>query len=803
MALSSANNVISATHRPEMGRDARDSETRDGIRMSATTDPRLGNLPHEITSFVGRRVEVAETKRLLSLSRLTTVTGEGGVGKSRLALRVAVQVRRAFEGGVWWVELSQHRTSSSIVSAISEAIGLVSTTEESEGKLVDYLSDRSVLLVLDCCEASVDSLSELCVALLKRCPFLRILTTSRQTLGIVGEAVLAVPALAVPRPDQVTVLDGLPQYDAVTLFAERAATVVPDFEVNETNQSAVAQICITLEGLPLAIESAATRLRVMSAEQILRRLSDRLRLLSLGNRGGPARHQTLRSCVDWSFELCSTAEQALWSRLAIFEGSFDLDAAESICSDFAAKKELVDLITGLVDKSILSRDATGPVVRYRLSETLRDYGKRRIQGARAWDSLSRRHRDWFLRLALRAAADWGGPNHGYWCETIVAENQNLCVALDSFINDDANVGRKAGLQLISVLCPFWCARGLFTEVRRWIDKALTKAVNADEDRARALCAATTTAAVQGDRAGVVRYTDQLRAFDCKKLDPDGRSYILYASGCRALVDGQFLVAQAQFKEAIACPRQRMDLATSMWSLLGIAISSGLTGDTARLQPVLVDATRNLAGVSTDMCKGWMLWIAGFVSFHQGDLVAADRMIKDALRFDNCGHDLFFVSGCLEVAAWIATGQQQSRRAALLMGAASMTTGLSPSPIQRLPQHESSEQQIHRALGDKAAKAALADGRRESLDSAIAFACSDVRPRRSTPSRLGTELTQREYEVAALISKGMTNREIASALVVAQRTAQGHVERVLSKLGFSSRSQIAAWIVERENQLALA
>lgn len=326
------------------------------------------------------------------------------MGKSRIAQQVAGQVARAFDDGVWLVELSGHREKSAIVLAVADIFGLVLAADTAEAELIDHLFDRRVLLVFDCCEASVVAISELCVVLLKRCPHLRILTTSRQTLGIVGEGVLAILPLPTPREDHGTVLRGLFQYDAVRLFVERAATVMPDFEITASNQSAVAQICNTLEGLPLAIESAAGRLRVMTAEQILQRLTGRYRLMSLGNRAGPARHQTLSTCPGWSFDPCFASEQALWSRLAIFEGSFDLDAAESICSTIVLQQELVDLIAGLVEKSIVIPDVEGRVARYRLSETSRQYVMDRFGDDQTWDSLSRRHRDWFL-VSTRNATD--------------------------------------------------------------------------------------------------------------------------------------------------------------------------------------------------------------------------------------------------------------------------------------------------------------------------------------------------------------------------------------------------------------
>ena len=340
----------------------------------------VGTLPLALTSFVGRRNEVTETKNLLSISRLVTLTGIGGVGKTRLAVRVAADVRRGLGDGVRWVELGELQDGSLVVGMVAAALGLRDrSARRLDDVVAEFLIPRHLLLVLDNCEQVVDAAAALVGMLLRTCPELRILTTSREPLTLGGEAVLRVPPLTVPDPDREPSLRGLPRYDAVTLFAQRAAAAVPGFELTEDNRVTVARICRQLDGLPLPIELAAARLRAMSPEQILERLTDRYTLLTLGSRGAPTRQQTLRLSIDWSHDLCTPREQQLWARLSVFAGSFELDAAEEICGEGVAAGDLLDAVTSLVDKSILSREDAGPVVRFRMLETLRDYGRERSE----------------------------------------------------------------------------------------------------------------------------------------------------------------------------------------------------------------------------------------------------------------------------------------------------------------------------------------------------------------------------------------------------------------------------------------
>ncbi|RYH60654.1 MAG: LuxR family transcriptional regulator, partial [Alcaligenaceae bacterium] len=755
---------------------------------------------HESTSFVGRRREIIETKRLLSSARLMTLTGTGGVGKTRLALRVAGDVARAFVDGVWLVDISELRDADALATTISDAIGLHSPSDRSDVRLTEYLAERTSLLVLDCCERLIVPISVLCTHLLRRCPNLRIIATSRQALGIAGEAVFAVPPLTTPNSDRSPVLQGLSHYDAVSLFADRAATVVPEFGLTESNHLAVAQICSRLEGIPLAIESAAIRMRVMSADQILQKLSDRYCLLTVGPRSAPSRHQSLRSCTEWSFGLCSTSEQALWSRLSVFEGSFDLDAAESICAGYLAKEEVLDVLASLIDKSILIRETDGAAVRYRLLDTLRDYVKERMHPG-LWASLRRRHRDCFLQLATRARREWGGPRQVEWDDKVWSEYLNISAALQFCTGNDDRNGAAAGLQLVTSLYPFWCARGMLTDARRWLRRVLDRAEPSAAGRIEALCAATTAAALQGDMQAGLEFAEELLVLGAGNDNPCVRPYISYVAGCRSLLHGRVQSAQSCFEDADMSFREQGDLFWNVWSVFGVAVSRGFAGDIERVHSCLFENAACATTADTSSTMGWISWIAGFANFQRGDLTRAEHTVKEGLRFTQTMNDQFGASGCLELSSWIAAQRQQARRAAVLMGAAGKAAS---TAAQLLPQHAHFEQQVRRALGEHEFITALSRGRNATFEEAVAYALGEATPSSSSSQcPYETALTRRERQVAELISRGMTNREIASKLVIAQRTAQGHVEHILHKLGFTSRCQIAAWVVERQKPPALA
>jgi len=462
-----------------------------------------GYLPAELTSFVGRRGELAEDKRLLAGSRLVTLTGIGGVGKTRLALRAAAGLRRAFRDGVWLVQLDQLRDQALVAQAVAVALGLQDRADYAPAaSLAEYLAGRQLLLVLDNCEHLVDAAAKLADLLLRAAAGLRVLATSRESLNITGETVLAVPPLRAPKAGRRLTVAELARFPAVGLFAERAAQMVPGFALTEANVAAVAGICRRLEGLPLAIELAAARVAVLSPEQIDARLGDRLGLLTRGGRTRPARQQTLRASIEWSYELCSPAERLLWARLSVFNGGCELDAAEGICADHRlAAGEVLDLLAALAGKSILIAAHRKGGVRYRLPETLREFGQERLQESGEYTALRRRHRDWHEQLARKVDTDWLSPQIADWTTRLHREHCNVNAAQDFC---QAEPGEdEAGLRIaLHVWLFYYWNAGHVSEGRYRLGQALARAREPTARRAQGLLLASFLAAVSGDRGAV-------------------------------------------------------------------------------------------------------------------------------------------------------------------------------------------------------------------------------------------------------------------------------------------------------------
>ena len=550
--------------------------------MSTATSSRgsLGNLPAEVTSFIGRRHEVSGVRRLLATSRLVTLTGPGGVGKTRLAQRVSLEMRRAFPDGVWLVELAELRDPALVAVTVAEALGVRegSVSPDAPG-LATFLMDQQALLVLDNCEQIVGACADLAETLLRTCPELRILVTSRQALRIAGEATLTVQPLPVPDPETTTTLDDLGRYESATLLIDRATAVLPGFTLTEQNAATVARLCHALEGIPLAIELAAARLRVLSLEQILDRLTDRYRLLTTGTRNAPARQQTLRALIDWSWDLCSEPERTLWARLSVFSGGLELDTAEAVCSggDLSAES-ILDLIASLVDKSVLMRTGDGERVRYRLLEVIREYGAARLADAGEQEELGRRHCEWYARLAARGDAHWVSPDQAGMMQRLRHEQSNLRVALEYAVTAGPP---ELALRFAADLESHWFVRGFLSEGRHWLDRALAMPAPQHWTRVKALRVAAWIAVVQGDRSRAETLLAEARALN-EMLPPSvERAYIPVVQGNIAMFSGDHEAALPLFEEALARFRASGARSGEMWTLAALGLTRGLAYEPSR------------------------------------------------------------------------------------------------------------------------------------------------------------------------------------------------------------------------------
>jgi predicted ATPase/DNA-binding NarL/FixJ family response regulator len=760
-----------------------------------------------VTSFVGREREVAEVKRCLSAGRLVTLTGPGGVGKTRLAVRVAAERRRAFRGGVWLVDLTDLRDPQLLARMIAAAVGL----REQPGRpplttLVDWLGAERVLLILDNCEHLLDACADITTGLLRACPGLQILATSREPLNVAGEMTLTVPPLSLPDLGALPPAAALTRYGAVSLFVDRAVAAAPGFRLTEENRATVAKIAHRLDGLPLAIELAAVRLRVLTAEQLLERLADRYRVLAPALRGGPEHQLALRASIDWSFRLCTAQEQRLWARLAVFSGGFELDAIEAICSDEAVATEAVlDLVAGLIDKSILICEEYRFGLRYRMLESFREYAVEKLAEHQETAVLARRHRDWHEQLVQRVNAEWISPRQEYWLERLPREHPNLRAALDDCRT--APDGAEAALRILIAIPPAYLwARDLLGETRRWLDQTLPRSTEPSPLRARALLLAAQLAIAQGDLDAAQGSLAEGRELAQQLADPAALALAGYASANTAMYTGDLTAALRFFAEALTASASLPTVNQRLDVLLALAIAAGLAEDQEQVVACHEQIVALTEPIGERFNRSNSLWALGLAASRQGDHSRAAQLQQRALRLKWEIDDRLGAALSMEALAQAAV--EDPERAAILLGVAE-TLWLAGG-TQREAQahlvgyHDECVQRTRRALGAAAYEKIFRRGLGLPADEGVAFALGVISPAREPdrapvppPDATGpTTLTPRERQVAELIGQGLSNKDIAGALVIAQRTAEGHVENILAKLGFKSRSQVASWVAQQ-------
>lgn len=759
---------------------------------------RRGDLPAELTSFVGRRAELATAKRLIGESRLVTLTGAGGVGKTRLAVRLASQLGRAFEDGVWLVDLAIVSDSGLVASRVASALGLRDESNRSSASvLIEYLAGRRLLLVLDNCEHVLDSCAVLAETLLRRVPGLRIVATSRQALGVAGERALLVPPLAVPDAGQHPPSpEALVGYDAVALFVERARACAPSFGLTADNTEAVSRLVVRLDGIPLALELAAARLRALSPEQIVSRLDEGYRLLNSGSRTGPAHQRGLRALIDWSFELCTREERALWARLSVFPWDLDVDAAEAICAgDAIAPESVLDALAGLVDKSILIAADDSVRVRYRLPETLREYGRSWLAQWGEQETFQRRHYDYYRGLASQAGQEWFGRQQLQWANWLHREHLNVLAALDYGQAELRAAG--AGLEVLPALSIYWSLAGPLAEWRRVLERAL--AAHSEPSRARALVTslATWLAVNQGDLITAEAVGEESRRLARRFDDPASYGFTTLFLGQARLSGGDVAAAGALFVEALETAGGPQ-VTAGAWR--GLAQVAAHGGD--------VDLAKARMGDCIAICQAhgehWeraiALWDWAVLAWRQGDSAQATESARDSLRLRAKFLNRLGIAQCLEVLAWTAADESAYERSAVLLGAAEEVRHAAGAALfpDLTEFHRHCEAKARGSLGERTFSSATRRGGNMTVTDLMAYALGEQL--KVVESSLAEEatLTRREREIAELVAQGLSNREIASRLVIAQRTAEGHVEHILAKLGFNSRAKIAAWVAGRPN-----
>lgn len=756
-------------------------------------------LPAEVTSFVGRRRELAELKRLLGTSHVVTVIGVGGVGKTRLALRAAEEMRRSFPGGVRLVELAALEDPALLVQAVAGALRVNEhSTRPLLDTLIEHLRGRQTLIVLDNCEHVRAECAVLVDTLVRALPDLRVLTTSRQPLGIAGEQIVELAPLPMSAPGT-----GVPlaESDAVRLFAERAASVVPGFELTEENEEAVAEICRRLDGLPLAIELAAVRLRALSVNQVLERLGDRFRLLTKGSRAALPRQRTLRALFEWSYDLCTERERLLWQRVSVFTGGLDLEAAEHVCAgDGIDREDVLELIAGLVDKSVLLRRECDGVVRYWLLDTVRQFGRELLAASGDEAKLHRRHRDYYRKITSRAWAELFSSAQKSWVERLKREHANLRKALDWSLREPGEA--ETGLAMTAELLYHWSGYHL-SEGAGWFDRGLSISTEPGEERAHALWAGAWIALLRDDRAtALARLKEATQIAERLGLRVT-LGYIAFLSGMAAVCGDDLEMGIRRYEEAAAFHRAVGNPIGLALALNRLALANAFLG-----RP----AARDLAEECVALCdlygEGWhrayALLALAIDAWNRGDMRAACEIDNESLRYLTTVGDQLGMGMNLEAHAWCAAAEGDYQRAARLLGVVRtfwQAVGARMADFRYMSNcHNECEELTRKALGEAAFEAEVARGAALTREEALAYALCDRRtPAARRPASYEgriAPLTRRETEIAHLVAEGLSNKDIAGRLVISQRTAEGHIEHILDKLGFKSRAQVAAWIKER-------
>jgi non-specific serine/threonine protein kinase len=527
---------------------------------SSTSNQPKTNLPIPLTSFIGREKDVERIQRRLAEHRLVTLIGVGGIGKTRLSQQVATQVIDQYANGVWLVEFAALDDPRLVPQSVATVFGIQQGADHSGlvETLVHFFQSKTILLILDNCEHVLDACAGLADQLLRNCPHLKILATSREALGITGEALYPVPSLTIPDVQQVSLLERLNDYESIRLFRERAQLVRMDFALKVENASSVTQICSRLDGIPLAIELAAVRIQMLSAEQIAKQLDQCFHLLTGGSRTALPKHQTLQASIDWSHNLLSKPERVLFRRLAVFAGGWTLEAAQAVCvGDSINADTILDVMTQLGNKSlILVKRVQSQERRYHILETIRQYASEQLLKAGESEQLRNQHLDFFLRWAERVEAQVRGPQQLEWLDQLDAELDNLRAALEWSLTQ-AEHG-EASLRLSSALLSFWSQRGHVSEGRVWLDRALTGSAVPDAVRAKALHAAGYLARLQGDtmtaRALLEASTELWRALGPADSSGLAETLASLAEAMRRL--GDPAAARSLASEAIALCREQ-------------------------------------------------------------------------------------------------------------------------------------------------------------------------------------------------------------------------------------------------------
>ncbi|MFJ2161744.1 ATP-binding protein [Streptomyces sp. NPDC087856] len=677
----------------------------------ATAD---GNLPLEPDRFVGRSAELTELARALDASRLVTVTGPGGVGKSRLAAHAAT--RSAPPDGVWRVELAPVRDPELVDFAVVEALGLTDHTARLPREaLLGHLAERQLLLVLDGFEHLVEVCAELVAELLGRVPGLRVLAVGRRPLELAGERIVAVAPLG--------------EDEALELFADRAAQQ----GVILGDEPGVRELCRRLDGIPLAVELAAGRLRALTPGELLARFDDRFRLLAGGRRDALPRHQALRTAIGWSHELCTPEERLLWARLSVFAGRFDLEAAEYVCGGDGLNSDgVLDVLSELLAQSVVVRDETPTGVRYRMLDTIRAYGADWLEATGDAPRLRRRHRDWYLGLATWCELDWFSPRQGEVAARVEAELPNLRGALEYCLTepDETHLGQY----LAGSLWFYWAGCGRLAEGRHWLEQAVqldAEDTANDQSRLKALWVLGYVAILQGDTVPALAALQECREEADHAANPTAVAYAEHRTGCLALVTDDVARAETLLRSALDRYQQIGELNSNV--LMGqveLAMTRAFQGDLADAVKLCEDVRRVCEDHGERWTRAYALYVLAYVAWSDGELVLARDLLADCLGSAHGFRDLLGSVLAVELLALVTVAEGDAAEAALLQGAAagmwpSVGLPLFGSAYYNAP-HELCEAMARERLGAERYDECVREGARLGREAAVARALGQER-----------------------------------------------------------------------------
>jgi non-specific serine/threonine protein kinase len=744
-----------------------------------------------LTTLIGRERDLEEVTALVADNRLVTLVGSGGVGKTRLAIEAAAAVAPQFSDGVDLADLVGVPDPELLWAAVAQAVGVEERADaDLARRLPGILHPQKRLLVLDNCEHLLAGSASVVTRLLGCCPELGILVTSREGLGVPGEVTWRVPSLRFPWPEHPPSLEELEQFGAVALFADRARAARPGLVIAAADIAALSSICFRLDGIPLALELAAARVSALSIQEIADHLDDRFTLLAR-TVGGPARHQTLRASVDWSHQLLSPPERVLFRRLAVFAGGWSLRAAETVGSGPpVGPGQVVRLLAALVDKSLVQADDTATGTRYRLLEAIKTFACEQLVASGELDDIRARHGSYFADLAEHAAPGLHGPDQGHWASCLDQDQANLRAARLWCAADPARAG--LGLRMAAGLGEYWLIRGMLEEGADWLHEALKRAPDTGGARATALAwLAVFTSVRSGFQRGGQLFEASIALHE-QAGDRQGQAQALAILGFwRANQDDRQGAVEA-IDRALALARQSRDRYFAAFALLMASMTASLMADPALAKARAAESVKLFTEIGDRRGAGYARCVLAECLVREGN----PREGLAILRI--CVGD--FEALLDRWGLLISTGSAMLAHAALSdWSRAAIAAGVADSFSERIGGHPAPAVQgpidtitakTAAELGAAAAPlrdAGRAAGRGDRIAAALGLAEEPAPP----PPQQDSPLTRRENEITELIATGLTNRQIAERLFIAQRTVDTHVTHILAKLGCSNRAQVAA------------